>query len=396
MIGLNIQTSFLTPPFGFALFYLRGVAPPSVKTTDMYKGVIAFISLQLLALAIVGNYPALVNYLPNRVSLTSETAPPPLNPRLQYCMEEYAVDQFAVNGNAITGAISTARGLDYSMLPESMQKEIMASFDQAESAFDLLAKAKQAEAEIEAHAPEYAPLHTQVRQIESDILRLEHEIADLKLAVRRGGPDHPRKAVREERIEKRQAEADALRAKIPAAWDEAHKTFLTYTKAERTARLKYRRAVDDAYAPITELRTEIADTAALEALGTSLRELQAATPSMDTETAISSIEEMEKQVGAVSGSNDIRSHLSKARRALKSRTPDPAASAESLAQAVATYDETLAWRKQAEAKLKVPLAAYDVAIRDTIGLRGQPRRPREQALYVAGCNSVHRNVSLSF
>jgi hypothetical protein len=105
---------------------------------------------------------------------------------------------------------------------------------------------------------------------------------------------------------------------------------------------------------------------------------------------------MEKQVGTVSGSNDIRSHLSKARRALKSRTPDPAASAESLAQAVATYDETLAWRKQAEAKLKVPLAAYDVAIRDTIGLRGQPRLPREQALYVAGCNSVHRNVSLSF
>ncbi len=47
MIGLNIQTSFLTPPFGFALFYLRGVAPPSIKTTDMYKGVVAFICLQL-------------------------------------------------------------------------------------------------------------------------------------------------------------------------------------------------------------------------------------------------------------------------------------------------------------------------------------------------------------
>ncbi|MEQ9124096.1 MAG: TRAP transporter large permease subunit, partial [Alphaproteobacteria bacterium] len=50
MIGLNIQTSFLTPPFGFALFYLRGVAPAAVRTIQMYKGVIAFISLQLLAL----------------------------------------------------------------------------------------------------------------------------------------------------------------------------------------------------------------------------------------------------------------------------------------------------------------------------------------------------------
>ena len=54
MIGLNIQTSFLTPPFGFALFYLRGVAPAIVKTVQMYKGVIPFIMLQLFALGIVG------------------------------------------------------------------------------------------------------------------------------------------------------------------------------------------------------------------------------------------------------------------------------------------------------------------------------------------------------
>ena len=75
MIGLNIQTSFLTPPFGFALFYLRGVAPAIVKTLDMYKGVIAFIGLQIAALVIVGLFPPLVNYLPKRVSLLSETAP---------------------------------------------------------------------------------------------------------------------------------------------------------------------------------------------------------------------------------------------------------------------------------------------------------------------------------
>ena len=48
MIAINLQTSFLTPPFGFALFYLRGVAPGAVKTPDMYRGVIPFIILQLL------------------------------------------------------------------------------------------------------------------------------------------------------------------------------------------------------------------------------------------------------------------------------------------------------------------------------------------------------------
>jgi tripartite ATP-independent transporter DctM subunit len=60
MLGLNLQTSFLTPPFGFALFYLRGVAPPEVKTTDMYRGVIPFIIIQLIALAVMIAFPGLV------------------------------------------------------------------------------------------------------------------------------------------------------------------------------------------------------------------------------------------------------------------------------------------------------------------------------------------------
>ncbi|HIG75953.1 MAG TPA: TRAP transporter large permease subunit [Bacteroidetes bacterium] len=51
MLGLNLQTSFLTPPFGFALFYLRGVAPPEVRTADIYRGVIPFVIVQVLALA---------------------------------------------------------------------------------------------------------------------------------------------------------------------------------------------------------------------------------------------------------------------------------------------------------------------------------------------------------
>ena len=89
MIGLNIQTSFLTPPFGFALFYLRGVASKAVKTIQMYKGVVPFITLQLIALAVVGSYPFLVNYLPNRLNFLSETSPPPKNPKLQLCTEKY-------------------------------------------------------------------------------------------------------------------------------------------------------------------------------------------------------------------------------------------------------------------------------------------------------------------
>lgn len=65
MIAVNLQTSFLTPPFGFALFYLRGVAPASVKTSDMYKGVVPFIGIQLMLLVMLAVWPALVTWLPD-------------------------------------------------------------------------------------------------------------------------------------------------------------------------------------------------------------------------------------------------------------------------------------------------------------------------------------------
>ncbi|MCL5796960.1 MAG: TRAP transporter large permease subunit [Gammaproteobacteria bacterium] len=64
MIAVNLQTSFLTPPFGFALFYLRGVLPPGIPSADLYKGVIPFIGLQLLMLLLLSLFPALATWLP--------------------------------------------------------------------------------------------------------------------------------------------------------------------------------------------------------------------------------------------------------------------------------------------------------------------------------------------
>ena len=67
MIAINLQTSFLTPPFGFALFYLRGVAPASVETADMYRGVIPFIVIQLLLMLMLSVWPALATWLPGLI-----------------------------------------------------------------------------------------------------------------------------------------------------------------------------------------------------------------------------------------------------------------------------------------------------------------------------------------
>src|SRR6056297_3269170 len=185
MIGLNIQTSFLTPPFGFALFYLRGVAPREVKTTDMYKGVIAFITLQLAGLAVVGVYPPLVNYLPQRTSLLSETAPPPRNPRLQACIEDYLVARIETGEAEVRDAVAEVRRLDLSYLPEDMREDLTESFDQAERAVRLLIEADEAAGRVDEAAVPFKPLLVEVRGLERDIRAVEAEIEETETTLSR-------------------------------------------------------------------------------------------------------------------------------------------------------------------------------------------------------------------
>jgi TRAP-type mannitol/chloroaromatic compound transport system permease large subunit len=67
LICLNLQTSFLTPPFGWSLFFLKGVAPPGVSTGDIYRGVVPFIVLQLMGLAVLFAFPPLATWLPDAI-----------------------------------------------------------------------------------------------------------------------------------------------------------------------------------------------------------------------------------------------------------------------------------------------------------------------------------------
>ena len=67
LIAVSLQTSFLTPPFGFALFYLRGVAPESIETKAIYKGALPFVAIQLFMLLLIALFPELVTWLPNKI-----------------------------------------------------------------------------------------------------------------------------------------------------------------------------------------------------------------------------------------------------------------------------------------------------------------------------------------
>jgi TRAP-type mannitol/chloroaromatic compound transport system permease large subunit len=64
LVAVNLQTSFLTPPFGFALFYMKGVAPSSVRMQEIYRGIIPFVTLQVIGILFVLEFPSLALWLP--------------------------------------------------------------------------------------------------------------------------------------------------------------------------------------------------------------------------------------------------------------------------------------------------------------------------------------------
>ncbi|MEL6298867.1 MAG: TRAP transporter large permease subunit [Pseudomonadota bacterium] len=397
MIGLNIQTSFLTPPFGFALFYLRGVAPAAVTTLNMYKGVVPFIALQIAALGIVGSFPPLVNYLPTRLSLLSETAPPPQNPRLQHCIEEYVLSQYETNGDALRQAITTAKTLDKSDLPKAAARDLDAAIKKAEESFERVSDIRSADQAIASAAPAYRPLHTIVRAIEADIARHKSEIQVLRTRLQRSrtASDEVKAAI-EADISAEEATIAALQETIPEEWEGARAEFAKLQKTEQTASRQYRRAVDAAYEPITELIATLEATDELAALRGQIEALGPEIGSVENGALADRMQAVMRAVGAVEGARSIRSAISSARRAVRARSPDLAKAVTDLTKALDLHEAELAWRRAAAPKLLEPLKAYEAQIRTTIGLRKLRRLPRDQALYVAACNSQHRDISLSF
>ena len=396
MIGLNIQTSFLTPPFGFALFYLRGVAPAVVKTVQMYKGVIAFITLQLIALAIVGLYPPLVNYLPNRVSFLSESSPPPRNPKLQLCLEDYVGQKLAEEA-ATVQAIEAARGLDLSVLPKSVAGDFEDTLDNADKALEQIKAVFVAADAVEAASGEYRPQLTLVRGIEKQIRRLEAEAKEMSTRAgrMRDEAQAEARAALEAEVAVLKAEAEHLEATIPASWEEVHKTFAQLTTAETKARTTYRRAADGAWEGAVEVLAVIDASEAFAALETPLREMRGQIESLSEDESQELVKDLARQFGSVDGADDVKKALDKARKALRAKTPDREKALEEFDKAVAAFEEQLIWRAEAQA-LKPGIQAYMDGIRGTLGVRLQERFTREQALEMASCSSYHRDISLNF
>ena len=111
---------------------------------------------------------------------------------------------------------------------------------------------------------------------------------------------------------------------------------------------------------------------------------------------IEPLKELSDQFSDIEGASKIKSAVSKARSNLKKKTPKVEDAIESMDKAISIYEEEMAWRTDAETALGPQLKTYEEEMRGTIGIRQQRRLTREQALYVASCNSHHRDLSLNF
>lgn len=398
MIGLNIQTSFLTPPFGFALFYLRGVAPAVVKTLDMYRGVIGFIALQIAALGIVAYYPSLVNYLPNRVSLLSETAPPPRNPRLQYCVEEYVYGRIVEDTASLDASVARMKAVDASFLPVAERERLAATYAGIEAARQALRDAKAAEAIVEREAGDYRPIHTLVRGLERDARTIDNQISYLetRMSRLRGDENAERRAQMQMQIDAQVTKRDALLAQIPDNWEETRRSFAQLTGAESRERANFRRAADGAYDDVVKLQNMLAGGEEFAALAAGFSALDGQIAAAEGRAKSDVVKDFADKVGRVDGMSKVSSALSKVRRELRRGRPRDDVWQAGLAEARALYAEQAAWRSAVTPEFVAALDDYEQAMRGTVGLRQQRRLTRSAALDVAACQSGHRDISLNF
>jgi len=219
---------------------------------------------------------------------------------------------------------------------------------------------------------------------------------DLTRTSRSDSPDRDEITRIEAAIDKAAAAITNLQSQIPESWAGVNKRYADLEKAEKKARREYRNNVDQAYKPIVELREVIDGADELVGLEQQITALETAVANEPADAAMERIKQSETALGKVAGTSAIKSKLSKARRALKGNNPEPEKAIQLLSEGLAVYAAEVDWRRLAAAQIAPALAAYDNAIKDSIGIRLQRRLSDDQVKAVASCLSVHRDFSLQF
>ncbi|MDC3082091.1 TRAP transporter large permease subunit [Candidatus Pelagibacter sp.] len=397
MIGVNLQTSFLTPPFGFALFYLKGVAPKIIQTLDIWKGVVPFIALQLIGLGIVGFYPSLVNYLPNRVYLTSNVAPPPMNPKLQYCLQEYKFANFETNGDQIKTSINEFDDIILANLPADKLSYFQRHVDNSKYSFELVNEVKSAQSIYDDYAVDYRDLHFKTRKKQKKIIKLNKKIDKFKAEIRNlDDEDVSDKNKILQKIENVKLEIEEIKNTIPQDWKSKNDEFNKINKAKNLAVKKYKKTVDNAYEDLLLIKEFINDGEKFEELSQDMKLLKSKIDNRGYIDAIEFIDNIFEKVGEISGSDEFADKLDYLITLMDEDEVDFEKLQSSANDTYVLFQQEIDWRKNFKKSYIDKINAHDKVISETIGLRLQSKLTKEQAIYVSRCNSIHRDISLNF
>ena len=394
MIGVNMQTSFLTPPFGFSLFYLRGVAPKSIKTTEIWKGASVFIFLQLVGLGIVGYFPQLVNYLPLRSYYSSEVAPPPINPKLQECLFDYTYDKYTLTFVETNNLITKINSYNLSFIPEPQSKKISDMISGIGSSKNLIDEVKISESNFNDYSINYKPLHTKVRRLEKDIYKKLNKIEKIKKEIRLEIDPVEIEELDSEILDY-QDEIEKIKMTIPSNWESENSEFNNILNEYNKTKLKYNKTVDNSFNELMEFIEIFKNLEGLFLIEDSFDKIFNKIEKED-ENISDQLKEFERKFNKFNQVSNIKKPIKNARKLLKKNYDKKSEALELIMESKLIYEKEIFWRLKAKDILLEDFILLSKLGEETFGLRKQDSLNKEQAVYLARCKSSHEDISLYF
>ena len=394
MIAVNMQTSFLTPPFGFSLFYLRGVAPKSIKTTEIWKGASFFIFLQLIGLGIVGFAPQLVNYLPLRSYYSSEVSPPPLNPKLQECLVDYTYVKYNENFDQSLVLANSIDSINLNFIPNVYLEEFKNSLINIKLSKNLLEEILNSENKFNEFSIKYKPLHMEVRGIEKKIIKLNKKIEKIKKELRLETLESEIDLLNND-IELIEEEIIRLIITIPKNWEKENKNFNNIISNLNKTKLNYNRTVDNSFNEISNFIKKFQNVEELEIMDDVFEKVIKNINEENLEIE-KILKDFEKQFNTFSDISNVKKPIKKARKLLKKNFNKKNDAIQLIMESRFILKDETEWRFKGKDLLLNDLIALLNSGKETFALRKQGQLNKEQALYLARCKSTPKDISLYF
>ena len=198
------------------------------------------------------------------------------------------------------------------------------------------------------------------------------------------------------RIEDYKLEIDEIAKEIPENWTSKNKEFEILQKAKNTQTKRYKKNVDEAYDNLDQIAMFIKDHENLQKLSSEIQDLKYEINNKNYQNSISIIDSLFEKLSEISGTEEFANRLDDLYSLVDSEEIDENKISDASSEVFILFDKEVNWRKDAAQNLMPELEKYNEVIKNNIGLRLQSRLTKEQAKFVASCNSIHRDISLNF